>query len=134
MLFRSIHITRLERRSSTDSYRWYHLLTLPCQGHVPHQHRVRLDQTEDDTQRGFNRAEHLRQIPPGTATFSRLYGYRPDAESLNALLDATWRNSRIIAYGAARQTLAVLGFAHTQNAIARHAYLSRTSGQVADRK
>ncbi|MBR7828140.1 hypothetical protein KDK95_17620 [Actinospica sp. MGRD01-02] len=125
--YRPIPVTRVERRESSDSCRWYHVLAIPCYRGVTHIHRVRLDQNEEDTKRAFNTAEHLRQIPPGTATFDRLYGHRPDSESLNALLDTTWRHKRIIAYGADRQTLAVLAFAQTQNAIARHCYLRRTA-------
>jgi len=90
-----------------------------------HLHRVRLNQNGNDTARDFNTSEHLRQIPTGTATFDRIYGHRPD-ESLNAVLDTTWRHKRIIAHGADRQTPATLGFAQAQKSISRYAYLKRT--------
>ncbi len=128
--YRPIPVTRVERRPSSESCRWYHVLAIPCVRGVTHVHRVRLDQNDEDAKRDFNTAEHLRQIPPGTATFDRLYGHRPDSESLNAVLDTTWRHKRIIAYGADRQTLAVLGFAQSQNSIARHCYLKRTERQL----
>lgn len=129
--FRPVPVTRLERRANADAHRWYHVLEIPCARHGSHTHRVRLDQTEEDKKQRFNRSEYLRQIPPGTAAFEDVYGNRPDIESLNALLDATWRFKRIIAYGAARQTLAVLGFASAHNAIARHAYTQRQARESA---
>jgi hypothetical protein len=122
--FRPVDIAHLERRPSSDSCRWYHLLRIPCP-HGAHTHRIRLDQTDQDVKRDFNRTEHLRQIPPGTQAFARLYGHRPDSESVNSALDATWRWKRIIAYGSARQTLAMLGFAQCQNALARFAHQRR---------
>ena len=128
--YRPVPISRLENRKAAEATRWYHVLAISCVRGVAHMHRVRLDQNEEDTKREFNTAEHLRQIPPGTATFDRIYGHRPDSESLNAALDATWLNKRIIAYGSQRQTLAILGFAQTQNAIARHRYLTRHAEQA----
>jgi hypothetical protein len=129
--YRPVPITRLEQRPAAEATRWYHVLAIPCVRGATHIHRVRLDQNDEDTRRGFNTAEHLRQIPPGTATFDRLYGHRPDSESLNAALDNAWWNKRIIAYGAQRQTLATLGFAQAQNSIARHRHLKRQAQQVA---
>lgn len=126
-----VPVARLEQRKGSAAGRWYHVLAIPCARGATHIHRVRLDQNEEDTKRKFNAAEYLRQIPPGTATFDRIYGDRPDSESINPALDATWWNKRTIAYGAQRQTLAVLGFAQTQHAIARHRYLKRQAGQAA---
>ena len=122
-------IARLESRQGTESCRWYHVLNIPCLRGAPHQHRVRLDQNDQDAERRFNTLEHLRQIPPSTATFDRLHAYRPDSESLNAALDTTRRHKRIIAYGAERQTLAVLGFRQSRNAIASHLHRKRIHHQ-----
>ena len=44
-----------------------------------------------------------------------LYGYREDAESLHSTLHADLWIRRMIAYGAPRQTLIMLGFAMGQN-------------------
>jgi hypothetical protein len=129
--FRPMPVARLEQRPGDETTRWYHVLAIPCDQGATHMHRVRLDQSEEDIKREFNRAEHLRQIPPGTAVFDRLYGYRPDSESLNAVLDTTWLHKRIIAYGAERQTLAILGFAQSQNAISRHVHLERQATPTA---
>lgn len=128
-VYQPVPIQRLERRPTALTCRWYHVLTIDCR-HGTHLHRVRIDQNPDDTKAKVNTCEHLRQIPPGTATFDRIYRYRPDSESLNAQLDTTWRHKRIIAYGSERQTLAMLGFAHTQNSIARHRRQLRTDTQL----
>lgn len=129
--YHPIPIAKLENRRGTRTCRWYHVLQISCRHDIPHTHRVRLDQDEAIPREAFNTAERLRQIPPGTATFERLYSYRPDSESLNAVLDTAWRHKRIIAYGAERQTLAVLGFAQSQNAISRQVHLNRSHREAA---
>ena len=48
---------------------------------------VRLHANDDDAKRKFNRAEHVRQIPPGDPDFEVLYRRRNDAESINRHLD-----------------------------------------------
>ncbi len=45
--------------------------------------------THEDRQRKFNRAENVRQIPPGDPDFETLYKRRNDAESINWHLDDT---------------------------------------------
>ncbi|MFJ8774058.1 hypothetical protein [Streptomyces microflavus] len=113
-----IHLTpttgsRLEPRGGRR-HRWYLLTRLSC-GNT---HRERLDTTREDHRRGLNRTEHLRQHPPDTDSYIHCYRWRPDAESLNAQLDATLWNRRMIAYGAPQQTLVMLALA--QNALTRH--------------
>lgn len=109
-------ITKWERRPNKEgTYRWYHLLRLPC-GNA---HRVRVDNTAQDVKSGFNRAEYLRQHPPETDGYKALYPRRPDGENVNSALDATLWNRRRIAYGAERQTLTMLGFAIGHNALCR---------------
>ncbi|MCQ4080631.1 hypothetical protein NGB36_08450 [Streptomyces sp. RB6PN25] len=71
---------------------------------------------ESDEERGFNRAEHLQQIPDGTAIQEDIYQGRNDAESTNTQLDASLWNRRMIAFGAEAQRLVMLGFALSQNA------------------
>jgi hypothetical protein len=51
-------IIKIEPRANKDSWRWSLLLRLPC----GHEVRERLDTTDDDTARGFNRSEHLRAL------------------------------------------------------------------------
>ncbi|WP_137234697.1 hypothetical protein [Streptomyces sp. BPSDS2] len=124
-----VHLTpmtriRLEPRGRRRC-RWYQLSRLSC-GNT---HRERLDATEEDRRRGFNRAEHLRQHPPDTDGYTQCYRWRPDAESLNAQLDSTLWNRRMIAYGAPQQTIVMLGFALAQNALTRHLH-QRTSSHT----
>jgi len=42
---------------------------------------VRLDTTNDDIARKFNRSENVRQVPPGDPDFQRVYGKRNDIET-----------------------------------------------------
>jgi len=68
-------VRKLERRASTHTHRWYHLLTVLCP-RGPHEHRKPVgvtttpgerDEGQSDTETGFHRAEHLLQIPDDTA-------------------------------------------------------------------
>lgn len=106
-----LEIAKVEHRERTTTHSWYLLLRLPC-GNL---HRERIDTTVKDVANGFNRAEHIHQHPPGTDGYKALYGYREDAESLHSTLNADLWNRRMIAYGAQRQTLMMLGFAMGQN-------------------
>jgi len=111
------------RRNVNASYRWYVEFATPSCGTV---HRERLDATETDVNRGYNRAEHLRQhvkTDTGDSVDDRCYGWREDAESLNNTLDRTLYGGRMIAHTAIRQLTVMLGFALGRNAIA--AYLHR---------
>lgn len=111
---------KLERRPSAQSCRWYHLLSIPCR-HGNHTLRVRVATNgADDKPDKVNRAEQLPQIPEETLSFQTAKGHRADAESTNASLDSSFWNRRMIAYGAARQTLVMLGFAMSQNAVSRY--------------
>ncbi|MGH3524400.1 MAG: hypothetical protein ACRDU4_16635 [Mycobacterium sp.] len=111
------------RRNADGSHRWYlEFATLSC-GTV---HRKRIDTTDADRTRGYNRAEHLRQhvkTDDGDSLYDRCYGWREDNESLNNTLDRTLYGGRMIAYSAVRQLTVMLGFALGRNAIA--AYLHR---------
>lgn len=113
--FEPLPIIKIEKRGRAQSHRWSHLLRLPCGA----QHRVRLDTSTTDLRNDFNRAEHLSQHPPGSDGYRALYGFREDAESLHATLDRTLWGGRMIAFGAARQTLIMIGFAIAQNSLER---------------
>lgn len=111
------------RRNTDGSHRWYLDFATPTCGTV---HRQRIDTTDKDRKRGYNRAEHLRQhvkTDDGDGVYDRCYGWREDSESLNNTLDRTLYGGRMIAYTAARQLTVMLGFAVGRNAIA--AYLHR---------
>lgn len=112
--FTPLEILKLESRRGARSHRWYHLLQLPC-GQT---HRVRLNSTTDDETSGFNRAKHLTQLPSHHPDRDRIYGWRADAESLNNGTDRRLWGGRMVAYGAERQTLFLIGYALAQNALA----------------
>lgn len=111
------------RRNADGNHRWYIEFATPTCGTVQ---RERIDTTDDDRKRGYNRAEHLRQhvkTEDGDSVYDRCYGWREDSESLNNTLDRTLYGGRMIAYSAVRQLTVMLGFALGRNAIA--AYLHR---------
>jgi hypothetical protein len=90
--------------------------------------RASTDTTETDINRGYNRAEHLRQhvkTDTGDSVYDRCYGWREDAESLNNTLDRTLYGGRMIAYTAVRQLTVMLGFALGRNAIAAYVHRKR---------
>ncbi|SHT89391.1 Uncharacterised protein [Mycobacteroides abscessus subsp. abscessus] len=108
---------RYSRRNADGAFRWYIDIALAC-GTV---HTERLDTTERDEKRRYNRTEHLRQhIKDGTdGVYRRCYGWREDAESVNDLLQQALYKGRMIAYTATRQYLVMLGFALGRNSLAR---------------
>lgn len=103
------------RRTGTGPTRWYQEFAALC-GTL---HRDRIDSTADDDPKVFNRAENIRQHPPGTDTYTDCYGWREDAESVNSVLDETLYRSRMPAYKLERQHLFMLGHALARNSIAR---------------
>jgi hypothetical protein len=118
------------RRNSDGSYRWYTEYATSC-GTV---HHARIDTTETDRSRGYNRAEHLRQhvkTDDGDSVYDRCYGWREDSESLNNTLDRTLYGGRMIAYAAVRQLTVMLGFALGRNAIASYLHRRRHPGERA---
>jgi hypothetical protein len=108
---------RYRRRNADGSYRWYIEFALGC-GTV---HRERIDTTNKDRARHYNRAEHLRQYTKEGAdgVYERCYGWREDAESVNDLIQQTLYKGRMIAYSASRQFLVMLGFALGRNSLTR---------------
>lgn len=117
------------RRSGTGPTRWYQEFATLC-GTL---HRDRIDNTTDDIARGFNRAENVRQHPPGSDTYADCYGWREDAESVNSVLDESLYRSRMPAYLLDRQHMFMLGHVLARNSIAR-ALLRRSAappGQLA---
>jgi hypothetical protein len=86
------------------TFRWYNDYRLPERlggGIVT----VRLHSNDEDKQRKFNRAENVRQIPPGDPDFETLYKRRNDAESINRHLDDTLWLRRAHSVGCRRQLL-----------------------------
>ena len=66
---------------------------------------VRLHSNDEDKQREFNRAENVRQIPPGDPDFEALDQRRNDAESIKRHLDDTLWLRRAHSVGCRRQLL-----------------------------
>jgi hypothetical protein len=86
---------------------------------------VRLHGNAEDKQRGFNRTENVRPIPPGDGDFARLYARRNDAESINRHLDDTLWLGRAHSLGHARQHVNLIGFALSVNSVALHEHRRR---------
>lgn len=122
-------VRKFERRGAV-TFRWYHLVAVPCI-HGIHVHREPVAVTtapgeredgQSDLERDFHRAEHLQQIPAGSAVHQSLYGGREDAESAFSQFDRSLWNGRLIAFGAEAQSLVVLGFMLGQNATSAARY------------
>jgi len=103
------------------TYRWYNDYRLPERlggGIVT----VRLHSNDEDKQRKFNRAENVRQIPPGDPDFETLYKRRNDAESINRHLDDTLWLRRAHSVGCRRQLLNLITYALGVNAMSMHVH------------
>ena len=75
-------------------------------------HTQRLDTTDDDTAKGYNRTEHLRshtKTDEGDSLYDRCYGWREDSESVNDILQEKLHKRRMIAYTSDKQFLVMLG-------------------------
>ncbi|SKF59981.1 Uncharacterised protein [Mycobacteroides abscessus subsp. abscessus] len=112
------------RRNRGGTHRWYIDFATTC-GTIQSR---RLDNTDEDDKRGYNRAEHLRQhtkTDTGKSIYDRCYGWREDAESLNNTLDRTLYGGRMTAHGPTRQHAVMIGFALGRNAIAHYLHRRR---------
>ncbi|GAA2420854.1 hypothetical protein GCM10009856_33470 [Mycolicibacterium llatzerense] len=116
------------RRNRNGTFRWYIEYAALC-GTV---YTDRIDNTDEDAKKGYNRAEHLRQhtkTEEGDSIYDRCYGWREDAESLNNTLDRTLYGGRMTAHSATRQYSVMIGFSLGRNAIA--AFLHQKQRQPA---
>lgn len=127
------HFFELERfrthrfASRGGTYRWYNDYRLPAsigEGVVT----VRLHGDEEDAERGFNRTENVRAIPPSDPDFAKLYARRNDAESLNRGLEDTLYLGRAHSVGANKQLVEILGWALMVNSLTLAR--SRSSGAM----
>ncbi len=112
------------KQAKNGKFRWYNDHRLPDWAGGG-QITVRLHNNADDENRGLNRTENVRPIPPDDPDFARLYPRRNDAESINRYLDDSMWLGRAHSIGHARQTVNLLGFALTVNAIALHEHRKR---------
>ena len=103
------------------TYRWYNDYRLPelLGGGIV---TVRLHATNEDVKRKFNRAENVRQIPPGDRDFEVLYRRRNDSESINRHLDDTLWLRRAHSIGHRRQLLNLITYALGVNALSMHVH------------
>ena len=96
---------KIERRPNKSGFRWYGVYRVPPTGDTV---RIRLDALPTDVS---NREENLRPFPPGDPDYKkRLYGRRPDTESINSLLvrcSGQWGRGR--SYGWRHQFLDLVG-------------------------
>lgn len=115
---RPLELCQIIRRANADgTYRWY--------GDYAEVGLVRLDTTDEDRKRKFNRTENVRAIPPASSEYRRLYPRRADIESINRHLDDTMWLGRAHSVGAVRQTVDLLGFALAVNSVALHRHRKR---------
>jgi hypothetical protein len=91
---------------------------------------VRLDTTDEDRKRKFNRSENVRQIAPSDPDFKGLYRRRSDIESINRVLDDTMWLGRAHSLGHARQLVNLLGFALMTNGLAIHLHRKRAAAEA----
>ncbi|MDX6584612.1 MAG: hypothetical protein QOI10_3796 [Solirubrobacterales bacterium] len=120
IVFAELRRTKTFRRQNSDgTWRWYNDYEVPAEsggGTV----RVRLDTTDDDRSKKFNRTESLRPIPPADPDYRRLYPRRSDVESINRALDDSMWLGRAHSVGHARQLVDLLGFGLMVNSLALH--------------
>lgn len=107
------------RRNVGGTWRWYGVYGVPEDrggGTI----RARLDTTDEDRKRRFNRTEHLRPIPPSDPEYAALYHRRSDAESINRALDDSCWLGRAHSAGRERQLVNLIGYAIAVNSLALH--------------
>jgi hypothetical protein len=117
-----VPLARIRTRRNADkrgTYRWYNNYRLPehLGGGVV---AVRLHSNGEDVKRKFNRAENVRQIPPGDPDFEVLYRRRNYAESINRHFDDTLWLRRAHSVGNRRQLLNMITYALGVNALSMH--------------
>jgi len=111
-------IKTLRRQNADGTWRWYNDYEVPADaggGML----RIRLDTTEDDRAKRFNRTEHA-PSRPRTPDYARLYPRRSDAESINRALDDSMWLGRAHTVGHARQRFDLIGYALRVNSLAVH--------------
>jgi hypothetical protein len=117
-LFRELPRVRTHRtRDASGRYRWYNDYSLPEEqggGTIT----VRLYGNAGDKERGLNRTENVRPIPPSDPDFDTLYARRNDAESINRGLDDSLYLGRAHSRGQLRQQVELLANALVVNSVA----------------
>jgi hypothetical protein len=91
-------------------------------GGTPQRIRERTFTNDADRAAAFNRAENVRQIPPGDPSYNLVYGRRKDAESINRAIKDHGYLQRARSVGARRQLFDLLCHAIRTNLVAQHFY------------
>jgi hypothetical protein len=108
-----------KRQNADGSFRTYVEYEVPdATGERFERIMERTNRKADDED--FNRAENIRQIPPGDPDYDRLMGRRSDAEASNRVVDDHLYLRRARSLGAKRQLFDLIAHAFAQNAVARH--------------
>jgi hypothetical protein len=130
-LFTQLRRLKTHRQANkSGQFRWYNEYALPPRlgGRTV---IVRLDTTDDDRARGFNRTENVRAIAPSDPDFEPLFRRRNDIESINRGVDDSLYLGRAHSLGHSRQLMNLLGYALMVNSLALHRHRSRTPATAA---
>ena len=124
-LFLPLERIKTARGGNPGRYRFYNEYELPPEYRAIKPLRIRLHGNEEDAGRGFNRAEHLRAIPPTDPDYHTHSARRVDAESVNRKLSDTlyWRRAHSVGHVA--QDADLLGFGLGMNALTWHRHRKR---------
>jgi hypothetical protein len=87
---------------------------------------LRLDQTDEDRARNFNRTEYVSVIPESDKDFAALHGLRQDAESINRGITDGMYLGRAHSMGHLSQRMNMLGYALMVNSLTL--YLAKRQG------
>ncbi len=120
------NLVRLEwlgdlRRKNKKTYRMYVEYRAVCScGEHTEVIRERTHSNDEDKARGFNRAENVRLVPPGSKLYDAIYGRRQDAESQNRRIDDYLPLRRARSFGWQCQLFDLVAHAHVVNSIAKY--------------
>jgi hypothetical protein len=123
--YEHLRVVRIQRHPDRERFRFYGQYRLP-ERYASQIVTVRHHQNEEDDKRGLNRAENLRAIPQGSEDFTRLYRFKPDAESINSGIERSLDDQRASAKGWRALMVDLLGHARLVNAIT----LARSRGRA----
>jgi hypothetical protein len=122
------------RQNSDGTYRTYveYLVTSPS-GRATQTLREPTYNRPADDEAGFNRAENVRQIPPGDPYYEKIKGRRSDAEAANREIENSLYLNRAHSLGARRQLYDLYGYVLVRNALARgrHRRIQAATAQAA---
>jgi hypothetical protein len=120
------------RANANGTYRSYAEYEVPCpRGGRPRLIRESTITDDDDLAKGFNRSEHIRQIPWTSPDYEPTYHRRSDAESINRGIDDALYLRRARSYGARAQHFNLLSHMLVVNSTSRLLHQRRTAAPLA---